>query len=117
MPMKIPKKALNLGSVAEYFDKIREEKERLISLLMKLVPDSFPTQSRLHLEKTILPKLLADERYGNFFQVRSFGFHNIDHFDQQIKLLQKAWKGIINISFKTFEEKTSNIFLTLNPIS
>ena len=116
MPVRIPEKALNLNAVAEYFDKIREEKERLISLLMELVSDSFPVEFQSYLETTVLPKLLTEGRYGNFFRLKTQGFDDADHFEQIIDLLKEEWKGNVIIAFKTFKEKSFDMYITFDPV-
>ncbi|MCX6760117.1 MAG: hypothetical protein NTW46_02125 [Candidatus Nealsonbacteria bacterium] len=114
--MKIPKKALKLNTVAEYFDKIREEKERLISFLMELVSDSFPVEFQSYLETTVLPKLLTDGRYGNFFRLEALGFDDADHFERIIDLLKEAWKGNVIISVKIFEKRSFDMYITFDPV-
>jgi len=116
MPLTIPEKALKLNSVAEYFDKIKEEKKRLVSLLMKLVPDSLPAKFKPYLEKVVLPGLLANGRYANYFLVINFGFENIKSFEEKIKLLQEAWKGMIGVSFNKTARIPLAVYIVFDPV-
>ncbi|MCX6760119.1 MAG: hypothetical protein NTW46_02135 [Candidatus Nealsonbacteria bacterium] len=116
MTVKIPDKALKLNAVAECFDKIREEKELLILLLMKLAPNSFPIKFRSYLEEIVLPKVLADSRYVNYFPVIYFGFNDIDHLKEEIKLLQEAWRGMISISFNETTRIPHAVYMEFDPI-
>ena len=116
MPVRIPEKALNLNAVAEYFDKIKEEKKRLVSLLMGLVPDSFPMKFRSYLEGIVLPRLLADGCYANYFLVIYFEFNDTDHFKEEIKLLQEAWEGMIGISLKKKAGIPHAVYMVFEPV-
>jgi hypothetical protein len=116
MPVRMPEKALKLNAVAEYFDKAREEKERLISLLMKLVPDSLPAKFRPYLEKVVVPALLANGRYANYFMVINFGFESIESFEEKIMLLQEAWKGMIDVSFNKTARIPLAVYMVFDPV-
>lgn len=120
MPVKVlkrkPVKKLKSKVVAEYFNKIKEEKERLISLLADLVPDSLPDEFLAHLETTVLPQLLVNRQYSNYFPIKAFGFTDNKHLEKEIKLLQKAWKGMINISLTELKNNTLAEWIAFDPV-
>lgn len=116
MTVQIPEKALRLNAVAEYFDKTREKRERLISLLANLVPDSLPDEFLAHLETTVLPQFLANRQYANYFPIKAFGFTDSKHLEKEIKLLQKAWKGMINISLNEPNDNSLAVWIVFEPV-
>jgi len=92
-------KTLKIREISELVNLAEARKQTLIKLLIGYTHDSLPIHFTEHL-KLVISELLAKGHYTYQYRSEDFGFVDNNHFRHQMEFLKKAWKGIIEISFR-----------------